>query len=58
MEHDVVLTYRDGSARHFRIYGRSAPHVGDIVRLPVEGRLIKARICEIHGGASSRAEII
>jgi hypothetical protein len=58
MEHDVVLTRKDGSAKHFRIYGRSAPNVGDIVTLPIDGRLIKARIGEIHGGASSRAEIV
>ena len=58
MEHDVVLTRKDGSAKHFCIYGRSAPNVGDIVTLPIDGRLIKARIGEIHGGASSRAEIV
>ena len=58
MEHDVVLTRKDGSAKNFRIYGRSAPNVGDIVTLPIDGRLIKARIGEIHGGASSRAEIV
>jgi hypothetical protein len=57
MEHDLVLTRKDGSARHFRIYGRSAPNVGDIVTLPIDGQLVKVRIGEIHGVASSRAEI-
>jgi hypothetical protein len=57
MEHDLVLTRKDGSARHFRIYGRSAPNVGDIVTLPINGQLIKARIGDLHGVASSRAEI-
>jgi hypothetical protein len=37
MEHDVVLRRQDGSQRHYRIYGRSAPHVGEIVTLPVDG---------------------
>jgi hypothetical protein len=56
MEHDLLLTRKDGSARQFRIYGRSAPNVGDIVTLPIDGHLIKARIGEIHSVASSRAE--
>ena len=58
MEQDIVLTRKDGSERHFRIYGRSAPNVGEIVTLPVDGQLVKARIGEIHGVASSRAEIM
>jgi hypothetical protein len=58
MEHDVVLRRQDGSQRHYRIYGRSAPHVGEIVTLPVDGHLIKARIGEIHGVASPKAERI
>ena len=56
MEHDLVLTRKDGSARHFRIYGRSAPNVGDIVTLPIDGQLIKARKAEVHGVTSSRVE--
>jgi hypothetical protein len=56
MEHDLVLMRKDGSTRHFRIYGRSAPNIGDIVTLPIDGHLIKARVPEIHGVASSRAE--
>jgi hypothetical protein len=52
MEHDVVLTRQDGSKKHYRIYGRSTPNVGDIVTLPIDGRLIKARIGEIHGVTS------
>ena len=52
MEHDIVLTCRDGSERHFRIYGRSTPSVGEIVTLPVDGQLIKGRIGEGHGDAS------
>ena len=46
MEHDVVLTRKDGSARHFRIYGRSTPNAGDTVTLPIDGQLIKARIVQ------------
>ena len=58
MEHDVLLTRKDGSAKRFRIYGRSPPKVGDIITLPIDGQLIKARIGEIEGVASSRAEIV
>ena len=58
MEHDLVLTRKDGSARHFRIYGRSAPNVGDIVTLPIDGQLIKARKGKINGVVSSRAEVV
>ena len=58
MEHDVVLTRKDGSAKHFRIYGRSTPNVGDIVTLPIDGQMIKARIGEIHDVASSRPKIV
>jgi hypothetical protein len=56
MEHDLVLTRKDGSARHFRIYGRSAPNVGDIVTLAIDGQLIKARKGEVHCVTSSRVE--
>lgn len=56
MEHDLVLTRKDGSARHFRIYGRSAPNVGDIVTLPIDGQLVKTCIGQINGVTSSRAE--
>jgi len=52
MEHDIVLTCKDGSERHFRIYGRSAPNVGEIATLPVDGQLVKARMGESHGVAS------
>jgi len=55
MEHDVVLTRKDGSRRHFRIYDQPTPKVGDIVSLPIDGQLIKARIGEIHAVASSSA---
>jgi hypothetical protein len=56
MEHDVVLTRRDGSKKHFRIYGRPAPDIQDSVGLPVDGQFIKARVSEIHGLSSETAE--
>ena len=58
MEHDVVLTRQDGSTKHFRIYGLPTPNVGDIVTLPIDGNLIKARIGEIHDVASPRANMV
>ncbi len=57
MEHDVSLTRKDGSTRHFRIYGRPTPKAGEIITLPIAGRLIKARTGEIHGVASPTAEM-
>ena len=42
--HDVVLHRSDGSKRIFRIYGRPLPESREIIRLPVDGQLIKARV--------------
>lgn len=58
MQHDVVLTRQDGSQKHFRIYGRPTPNVGDLVTLPIDGHPINARIGEIHGVASPGADMV
>ena len=42
--HDIVLIRADGSKRNFRVYGRTMPEYGDTITLPVDGRLIKARV--------------
>ena len=42
-DHSVVLTRKNGSARRFRIYGRPAPNTGEIITLPIEGHLVRAR---------------
>ena len=42
--HDVVLARGDGSKRKFRIYGRPMPEDGDTIGLPVDGRLVSARV--------------
>ena len=42
--HDVILARGDGSKRKFRIYGRPMPENGDTVALPVDGRLVSARV--------------
>ena len=44
MTHDVILTRKDGSVRNFRVYDRPTPYAGDTITLPVDGRLIKARV--------------
>jgi len=49
MEHDVVVSFEDGSVRNFRIYGRPKPRVGEVVTLPVSGKLIKVHVDEIRG---------
>jgi hypothetical protein len=45
-DYDVQLTRKDGSVRNFRIFGQSPPHGGDVVTLPVDGQIVKARITE------------
>jgi hypothetical protein len=45
-DYDVALTRKDGSVRHFRIYGQPIRNGGDIITLPVHGRAIHARISE------------
>jgi hypothetical protein len=42
--HDVVLACGSGLRRKFRIYGRPMPGNGDTIALPVDGRLITARV--------------
>lgn len=42
--YDVVLARADGSKRKFRIYGRPMPEDGDTIGLPVDGRLVSARV--------------
>ena len=42
--HDVVLARGDGPRRKFRVYGRQMPGNGDTIALPVDGRLISARV--------------
>jgi hypothetical protein len=49
--HDVVLARRDGPQRKFRIYerkfriyGRPMPECGDMITLPVDGQVIRARV--------------
>jgi hypothetical protein len=61
-DYDVVLTRKDGSVRHFHIYGTPAPKGGDVITLPVEGQVIKARINESPLGSDvvqsvGRAEV-
>lgn len=45
-DYDVELTRKDGSVRSFRIYGQPTPKGGDVITLPVEGQVVKARITE------------
>ena len=44
MAHDVKLICHDGSVRHLRIYDRPTPKDRDIITLPVDGHLTKARV--------------
>jgi hypothetical protein len=44
--HDVVLTCGHGPKRKFRIFGRPMPGNGDTIALPLDGRLISARVTD------------
>ena len=44
MDHDLRLRRKDGSIRYFHIYGRPTPNDGEIVTLPIDGKLIKASV--------------
>jgi hypothetical protein len=41
---DITLLRRDGSVRNFRVYDRPIPKDGDIITLPIDGNLTKARV--------------
>jgi hypothetical protein len=43
-DYDVVLIRKDGSVRNFRIFGEPSPHAGEVISLPVDGRIVKAQI--------------
>jgi hypothetical protein len=58
-DHTVSLTRKDGSRRTFHIYGRSTPKRDDVITLPVDGRLIKARILRsIHDNETQADEAV
>jgi len=40
----LFLARGDGPKRKFRIYGRPMPEDGDTIALPVDGRLVSARV--------------
>jgi hypothetical protein len=44
MDHDLLLTRKDGSVRCFRIYDRPRSKDGDIITLPIDGQLVKAAV--------------
>ena len=54
MEHDLLLTRKDGSVRCFRIYDRPTPKDGDIITLPVDGQLVKAAVKGSPKGPEAR----
>ena len=57
MEHDLVLMRENGSTKCFHIYaGRHRR--GELVSLPIDGRLIKARIGNARGEPSLGTERI
>jgi hypothetical protein len=56
--HDVVLAHGDGSKRKFRIYGRPMPESGDTIALPVDGRLVNARVTVRSQDQTVGAELV
>ena len=57
MEHDLVLMRENGSTKRLRTYGRRHRR-GELVSLPIDGRLIKARIGNARGEPSLGTERI
>jgi hypothetical protein len=49
MTNDITLICRDGSVRSFRVYDRPIPSDGDIITLPVDGHITKARVSIVPG---------
>jgi hypothetical protein len=47
-DHGVSLPDRDGSIRIFHLYGRQPPNRDQEITLPVDGRLITARVYAFH----------
>ena len=56
--HDVVLMRTDGSVRNFRIYGRPMPNAGETITLPVDGRLISARVSRKSSVSLQKPEMV
>jgi hypothetical protein len=44
MDHDIRLERKDGFIRYFRVYGRPVPKEGEIVTLPIDGKLVRASV--------------
>jgi hypothetical protein len=56
--HDFMLARGDGSKRKFRIYGRPMPENGDTIALPVDGRLINARVTARLAGSEMDQSVV
>jgi hypothetical protein len=46
-DHMVSLRRKDGSRGTFHVYGRPTPKCADVITLPIDGRLIKARVVKL-----------
>jgi hypothetical protein len=44
LDHEVSLTRKHGSRWAVHVYGQPAPHRGDVVALPVDRKMISAKI--------------
>jgi hypothetical protein len=43
-DYSLLLRLTDGSSRQFHIYGQPGPGCGDVITIPIDGRLVTARI--------------
>jgi hypothetical protein len=43
-DYEVAVTRKDGSRRIVHVYGQPAPHRDDLIALPVDGEVIRAKI--------------
>jgi hypothetical protein len=44
LDYEISVTCKDGSRANVHVYGQPAPHPDDIVVLPLDGKMIRAKI--------------
>jgi hypothetical protein len=44
LDYEISVTRKDGSRSVVHVYGQPAPHPGEVIALPLDGRWISAKI--------------
>ncbi|MGA8756833.1 MAG: hypothetical protein WB611_10950 [Stellaceae bacterium] len=56
-DHGVSLTRKDGAISIFHLYGRQPPNPDEEITLPIDGRLIKARVYAFHDAEEAGTKV-